>query len=131
MNGALTARIRVRRGAFDLHVQLDVAPGTVLAVLGRNGAGKSTALAAVAGLVALDEGRIELDGTVLDDPEARVFVPPERRPIGTVLQQPALFPHLSVRDNVAFGLRTGGRDRAHLEQTHASPVAALESLAHV
>jgi molybdate transport system ATP-binding protein len=111
MTGALTARIRVQRGGFGLDLALDVPSGGVLALLGRNGAGKSTALAAIAGLVPLESGRIELDGVVLDDPEHPRFVLPERRPIGTVLQQPALFPHLTVLDNVAFGLRTGGLDR--------------------
>jgi molybdate transport system ATP-binding protein len=117
MTGALEARLGVLRGAFQVDAELSLAAGTVLAVVGRNGAGKSTALGALAGVTPLTSGRITLDGVLLDD-AGRGFVPPERRPVGLVLQQPALFPHLSVLDNVAFGLRTAGvgrtdaRDRA-------------------
>jgi molybdate transport system ATP-binding protein len=111
VTGALEARLGVRRGAFELDADLSLAPGTVLAVVGRNGAGKSTALAALAGVTGLTSGRVAVDGVTLDEP-GRGFVPPERRPVGLVLQQPALFPHLSVLDNVAFGLRTAGIPRA-------------------
>jgi molybdate transport system ATP-binding protein len=86
-------------------VALQVASGEVLAVLGPNGAGKSTALAALAGLVALDGGRVELGGAVLEDPASGVRVPVARRSLGMVFQEHLLFPHLSVLDNVAFGLR--------------------------
>jgi molybdate transport system ATP-binding protein len=109
VSGALEAAVLVDRGTFVLDVELRVPEGRVVALMGRNGAGKSTAVAAIAGLVPLDGGRIVLDGEVLDDVDA--FVPPERRPIGVVQQQAALFPHLSVLDNVAFGLRTLGRRR--------------------
>ena len=118
MSGALEAVLRVDRGTFALDVQLAVAPGSVVALMGRNGAGKTTAVAALAGLVPLDAGRVVLDGAVLEDVAAGVSVPPEQRPIGVVQQQAALFPHLDVRANVAFGLRTRGmrgreaRDRA-------------------
>ena len=100
---------RVRRGAFELDVDLDVAAGELLAVRGPNGAGKSTLLRAVAGLTPIDSGRIRLDGRVLDD--GLTFVPPPQRRIGVVFQDYRLFPHLSVRDNVAFGPRSGGASR--------------------
>ncbi|MBW4042601.1 MAG: ATP-binding cassette domain-containing protein [Acidobacteria bacterium] len=107
----LEAALRVDRGVFGLDATLTVPPGHVVALMGRNGAGKSTAVAAVAGLVPLDAGRVLVDDVVLEDTEARVSVPPEHRPVGVVQQQAALFPHLSVLDNVAFGLRTGGARR--------------------
>lgn len=110
MNG-LDARIRVDRGGFALDAALAVAPGRILAVMGRNGAGKSTAVAAIAGLVPLDAGRVVVDDEVLEDVEAGSAIVPERRPIGVVQQQPALFPHLTALDNVAFGLRTRGLRR--------------------
>ena len=115
MTGALEARLGVRRGEFELDAELLLEPGTVLAVVGRNGAGKSTALAALAGVTSLSMGRIVLDGVLLDDAGAG-FVPPERRAVGLVLQQPALFPHLTVRDNVAFGLRTRGAPKAEARE---------------
>jgi len=59
----------------------------------------------------LSAGRIDLDGAVLDDPRAGIYVPPERRPVGVVFQDNLLFPHLDARDNVAFGLRARGDGR--------------------
>ncbi|WP_199424962.1 ABC transporter ATP-binding protein [Actinotalea solisilvae] len=102
----------VRRGSFALDVDLTVDGGEVLAVVGPNGAGKSTLLRAVAGLEALDAGRLTLGGRVLDDAAARVFVPPAGREVGTVFQDHRLFPHLTAAANVAFGPRARGADRA-------------------
>ena len=133
----LHAAIGVRVGDFVLDIALDVNDGEVVALLGPNGAGKSTALRVIAGLQPLDEGRIELDGTVLDDPATDVFVPTNERPIGVVFQDYLLFPRLSALDNIAFGLRArghdkaGARQRAHewlerfalTEQAHAKPRA--------
>ena len=68
-------------------------------------------LRCLAGLLALDEGRLTLDGQPLDDPAAGVWVPPERRSIGVVFQDYLLFPTLSVTENVAFGLRAQGTSR--------------------
>jgi molybdate transport system ATP-binding protein len=97
-----------RRGAFDLAVDVAVQPGEVLAVLGPNGAGKSTLLRVVAGLLALDTGQVRLGDTVLDDPAAGIFLPPQQRRVGVVFQDGRLFAHLRVLDNVAFGPRSRG-----------------------
>ncbi|CAN5605377.1 ABC transporter ATP-binding protein [soil metagenome] len=109
---SLLADLRLRLGTLKLDVELDAADGTVVAVLGPNGAGKSTVLRALAGLVPLDEGRIELAGRVLDDPAAGILVAPERRRVAFVHQDLLLFPHLSVLDNVAFGPRSAGASKA-------------------
>ena len=101
----------VRRGTFTLGVSLTVAPGEVLGVLGPNGAGKTTLLRALAGLTAVTEGSIRLGDTVLDDAATGTFVPAERRPVGVVFQNYRLFPHLGVRDNVAFSSRSRGASR--------------------
>jgi molybdate transport system ATP-binding protein len=85
--------------------------GEVVALLGPNGAGKTTLLRAVAGLVPFRSGHVRLDGKILEDPAAGQYVPTERRPIGFVFQDYLLFPHLSVLDNVAFGLRSRGTPR--------------------
>jgi iron(III) transport system ATP-binding protein len=82
--------------------QLDVEAGSVLALLGPSGSGKTTALRVIAGFERPEAGTVEIAGsTVVSD---SVWVPPERRRIGMVFQDYALFPHLSVADNVAFGL---------------------------
>ena len=108
---SLEACVHVKRGSLDLRMDLRVAAGEVVAVLGPNGAGKSTLLHALAGLVPLADGRVVLDGAVLEDTAGGVFVPPERRPIGVVFQDYLLLPHLTVLENVAFGLRCHGRSR--------------------
>jgi molybdate transport system ATP-binding protein len=108
----LEARVRTVVADFELDVQLEVAAGELVAVLGPNGAGKTSLLRALAGLLPLNAGRVILDGRVLDDPEAGIHVPSEKRPIGMVFQDYLLFPHLSVLENVAFGLRARGMARA-------------------
>lgn len=115
----LRVDISLRLGALALAVEAEIGPGEVLAVLGPNGSGKTTMLRAISGLVPIERGRISLDDVPLDDPGAGVFVQPEHRPVGVVFQQYLLFEHLSVLDNVAFGLRARGvprrdaRGRAH------------------
>ena len=104
----LRADIGMTLGALDLSVSLEIAEGEVVALLGPNGAGKTTTLRAIAGLEPIDQGRIELDGQLLDDPDAGVLVPPHDREIGVVFQDYLLFAHLTVLDNVAFGLRARG-----------------------
>ncbi|MGH4026177.1 MAG: sulfate/molybdate ABC transporter ATP-binding protein [Pseudonocardiaceae bacterium] len=111
VNAGLHAQVQVRRHGFNLDVTVQAGVGEVLAVLGRNGSGKSTLLAAIAGLLRPDEGRIMLEGRVLTDTAAKVQSPPHRRRIGLLAQQPLLFPHLSVLDNVAFGPRSTGTPR--------------------
>lgn len=90
---------------FDLDVKLDVARGKTLMLVGDNGCGKTTLLNIVAGLEAPDWGRIALDGRALYDSWSGINISPEERGIGYVFQSYALFPHMSVYDNVAFGLR--------------------------
>ena len=102
---SLEARVAVELGALRLDAAFDAEPGRTMVLLGPNGAGKTTLLRVLAGLRPLDAGRVAVDGEVLDDPIARAWVPVERRPIGFVFQDHALFPHLSALENVAFGLR--------------------------
>lgn len=108
----LSAQFRLQRGSLALDAALDVAAGETVALLGPNGAGKSTCLAALLGTLGIDAGRIVLGERVLDDGTAATFVPAERRRIGMVFQDGLLFPHLCVRDNVAYGMRSRGAARA-------------------
>ncbi|MEO7852905.1 MAG: ATP-binding cassette domain-containing protein, partial [Rubrivivax sp.] len=85
-------------------VSLDLDGGQIGVLIGPSGCGKTTLLRALAGLEPPCGGRIEVEGEVLDDPQARVQVPAEQRRIGMVFQDYALFPHLSVAGNVAFGV---------------------------
>jgi len=89
--------------SFALELALDVS--RTVALVGPSGAGKTSVLRAIAGLVEPSRGRVVLDGERWLDTERRVSLPPERRRVGLVFQDYALFPHLSVRGNVAFGSR--------------------------
>jgi molybdate transport system ATP-binding protein len=91
---------------FDLDVMFQ-APAGVTALFGRSGAGKTSVVDAVAGLLRPQRGRIAIDGHVLFDSEARILVPPHRRQIGYVFQDGRLFPHLSVRGNLTYARRSG------------------------
>jgi molybdate transport system ATP-binding protein len=103
----LEAEITVNRSeSFRLEVSVSLPPGITTALLGPNGAGKSTAVLAISGLLPIDSGRIALDGAVLDAPNDGVFMPAEERQVGVVFQDYLLFPHLSVLENVSFGLRS-------------------------
>ncbi len=111
MASGLHGHVVLRRGTLSLDAELVIAPGDVVVLLGPNAAGKTTLLRALAGLLSLEQGLVELDGVVLDDPGGGVFVPTERRSIGMLFQDHLLFPHLSALDNVAFGLRARGLSR--------------------
>ena len=91
----------------DVDIEFSVAAGEVLAVLGANGAGKSTALHMIAGLIRPDTGHVRVGDRVLTDTAAGVFVPTHERRVGLLLQDALLFPHLDVAANVAFAPRSG------------------------
>ena len=100
---------------FDLQVRLCVADGEILMLVGDNGCGKTTLLNLIAGLQSPDAGKIALDDRTLFDSGGKANVIPEERNIGYVFQSYALFPHMSVYDNVAFGLRTRGLSRGEID----------------
>lgn len=114
---ALDARVGVARAEFAVELDLALAPGETVALMGPSGAGKTTVLDALAGLTRLDAGRIVLGGETLADAAHRVHLPPSRRRVGRLGQDAELFPHLTVRDNIAFAIsaRGGGREQARSE----------------
>jgi ABC-type sulfate/molybdate transport systems ATPase subunit len=99
----LHAEIELRRAAFSLRAGLSAPPG-LTALLGPSGAGKSLTLQAIAGLTNIERGAISLNGRTLADTQARVMLAPRLRRVGYVPQSYALFPHLSVAANIAYGL---------------------------
>ena len=92
---------------------LDIAPGEIVCLLGPSGCGKTTLLRMIAGIERLDQGRIAIGDIEVSSPS--VFMPPEARGVGLMFQDFALFPHLRVIDNVAFGLKRLGRKVARQE----------------
>jgi molybdate transport system ATP-binding protein len=100
---------------FDLEVRLSIADGEILMLMGDNGCGKTTLLNLIAGLIRPNSGRITLNGMSIFDSAMKIDVNPEARNIGYVFQSYALFPHMSVYDNVAFGLRTRNLPRKEID----------------
>jgi molybdate transport system ATP-binding protein len=121
----LEADIRLRLDRLNLDAELSAGAGEVVALLGPNGAGKSTVLRALAGLLPLTGGKVELDGTVLEEPARHTRVAAEKRPIGLMFQDYLLFPHLSALENVAFGLRARGVDRRVARERAAAALKRL------
>lgn len=91
-------------------ISLDVARGEFVTLLGASGCGKTTTLRIISGLETPDEGTVLLDGRDV------TALPPERRPVNTVFQSYALFPHMNVEKNVAYGLRVRRMDKASIEK---------------
>lgn len=123
----LRADVTAGVGAFSLVAALEAGPGETVAVVGPNGSGKTTLLNVLAGVVALTAGTISVNGSVWDDPTRGIRLTPEQRDLALVPQNALLFPHLSVIDNVAFGLRYRGRRlprKAQREQANAALEAA-------
>ena len=119
----LDARLGRTRGGFTLDVALEAAAGATTVVVGESGAGKTSVLRLLAGLDRLDDGHVTLDGVPYARAADRLHMPAWQRDVGYVAQDYALFPHLSVHDNVAFGLRAGG---AAASAVRPAVAAALE-----
>jgi ABC-type spermidine/putrescine transport systems, ATPase components len=120
-------RINARKKLRDFELDADITAddGETIVLMGGNGSGKSTMLNIAAGLMSPEEGVVSIAGRTLFDSQAGIDVPPEQRNIGYVFQQYALFPHVTVYDNVAFGLRMR---KASKETIERKVRAELESL---
>ena len=101
-------------------VSLEVGPSEFLVVLGPSGCGKSTLLRAIAGLESIDSGTIEIDGQRVD------HLPPGKRGVAMVFQNYALYPHMTVRENMSFGLNNMGVERQEIERRIAEVARMLE-----
>ena len=100
----LSVDIKKKLGNFQLQVQFETETER-LALLGVSGCGKSVTLRCIAGIIKPDEGKIALDGTILFDSAAKVNLPPQRRRVGYLFQQYALFPHMTAAQNIAAAVR--------------------------
>jgi molybdate transport system ATP-binding protein len=107
---SLKVRLTARIGSLVLEVELDTAPGT-LVIVGPNGAGKSSLLHLVLGVRTAERGRVTVGDEVLLDTEAQINVPLEQRRLAYVPQNYALFPHLSVEQNLEFALLSAAENR--------------------
>src|SRR6202035_1115714 len=107
-------------------ISLQIAEGEFLTILGESGSGKTTLLRIIAGFESADSGEICMEGERLD------LLPPYRRRVNTVFQQYALFPHLSVEDNVAYGLRVRKAPGAEIGERvrHALALVKMSEFGH-
>lgn len=126
MAGSVEIRnLRVRRGAFELAVdRLSVFPREVFSILGETGAGKTVLMEAIAGAFPIDEGAILLDGKDVES------LPVQQRHLGIVYQDYALFPHMTVRENIGYGLRMNGCPTDELRR-RVDAQLALFSIEHI
>lgn len=127
MAGSISIRdLTVTRGSFTLRVDaLDVAPREVFAILGRTGSGKTVLMESIAGAFPLDGGTILLDGKDVES------LPIQQRHMGVVYQDHALFPHMTVRENIAYGLKMNGcpRDEAQRRVSDQMAMFGIDGIA--
>ena len=121
---SLEVDIKKRLGAFTLRAQFTAEDG-VLGLLGASGCGKSMTLKCIAGVEKPDSGRIVLDGVTLYDSHKHICLPPQKRQVGYLFQSYALFPNMTVRQNILCGLR-GERDRAARERAVSEAAELLQ-----
>ncbi len=110
----LDAHLVTTLGAFKLDATLVAASSGVSGIFGPSGSGKTSLLRCLAGLTRAETGHVRFEGTVWQDESAVIFVAPHRRGVGYVAQQPDLFPHLTVRDNLRYALRRVPRGEERL-----------------
>ena len=123
----LELRVRKSFAGFTLECEAQFGEG-VTAIFGPSGSGKSTLLNSIAGLVRPDEGRVSLGGDVLYSSGEGTHVPPEKRKFGYVFQDSALFPHMSVADNIRFGYKLTAREERVIEPSQLVELLQLERL---
>jgi molybdate transport system ATP-binding protein len=123
----LTVDVEKKLGALQLNVSFQASHGAT-ALFGPSGAGKTSVVNMIAGLLRPDRGSITLDDMVLFDAAKSIDVPPHRRRVGYVFQEGRLFPHLSVRQNLDYGRRMSGHSR---DAAESGRIAALLDIGHL
>jgi len=126
---SLKAEIRHTFERLTLNVRFDLGGG-LTALLGPSGAGKTSVLNVLAGLLRPDHARVEIDGVTLADPARGIWVPPHQRQIGYVFQESRLFSHLTVRQNLAFGRWFAARRDGGIGIDEVVDLLGLRALLH-
>lgn len=125
---ALEVTIETRSGDFDLNVDFKVPGQGVTALFGPSGAGKTTLLRCIAGLKRAERGRVQLNGQCWQDEDRGLFVPTHKRSLGLVFQEPSLFPHLTVRGNLEYGLHRVPKAKRRIDLPEAVAWLDIESM---
>ncbi|HZO21258.1 MAG TPA: molybdenum ABC transporter ATP-binding protein [Steroidobacteraceae bacterium] len=124
----LKVAVLKRLGSFTLRAQFEAPTPGVVALFGRSGSGKTTTVNILAGLLAPDAGRVELNGSVLEDTATGMRIAAERRCIGYVFQEPRLFPHLSVLGNLQYGQKRAAPAAQPIELERVVALLGLKPL---
>lgn len=115
-------------GAFQLHARFATPSAGIIALYGPSGSGKTSIVNAIAGLLTPDRGRIAIAGETLYSSADGIDVPPRRRRVGYVFQEPRLFPHFSVRGNLGYGMRRGGSGNGAFDLDAVGALLGLDKL---
>ena len=128
MRAQLNVRLKLSYSDFSLDVDLQLPGQGVTALFGHSGSGKTTCLRCIAGLERAHEAYVEVNGQVWQDSVRKVFVPVHQRSLGYIFQEASLFPHLSVRANLEFGLRRIPRSERRVELVQATHLLGISHL---
>jgi molybdate transport system ATP-binding protein len=124
----LDLSIRKKQGEFTLDICFSTSENGVTALFGNSGAGKTTVINMIAGLVRPDQGHIAANGRVLFDSEKRIDISPEKRRIGYIFQEGRLFPHLSVRSNLVYGMKLTPHSKRFVQFDQVVDLLGIESI---
>ena len=124
----LEVAVTKRLSAFKIDAEFSCATNGIVALFGRSGAGKTSLVNMLAGLSRPDSGRIEIEGVTVFDSSRGLDLPPERRRIGYVFQEGRLFPHMTVRGNLTYGLRRAPADERRIQLDQIVDLLGLEAL---
>lgn len=124
----MRVRVKKRLGNFVIDVAFNAGDSGVTALFGRSGAGKTSVLNMVAGLTTPDEGLIEVNGTALFDSQRCVNIPTEKRRCGYIFQDGRLFPHLTVKSNLVYGMKLLSSDMRYVKYDHVVDILGIGHL---
>ncbi len=124
----IDVRLQMKYSGFALDVDLKLPGRGVTALYGHSGSGKTTCLRCIAGLEQAEDGFVQINDDVWQDSRNGVFVPPHKRALGYVFQEASLFPHLSVRANLEFGLKRIPRTLRRVDMAHATELLGIGHL---
>ncbi len=124
----LEVTVAKRLGSFEIDAEFSCATNGIVALFGRSGAGKTSLVNLLAGLSRPDSGRIEIEGVTVFDSSRGLDLPPERRRIGYVFQEGRLFPHLTLRGNLTYGLRRAPARERRIQFDQIVELLGLEAL---
>ena len=128
MSSQITVRLQLSYSGFSLDLDVQLPGKGVTALFGHSGSGKTTCLRCIAGLERASQAFVQINDEVWQDSQNHLFVPVHKRSLGYIFQEASLFPHLSVRANLEFGLRRIPRQQRRVELAHAADLLGITHL---